>query len=132
MAALNGHGKVAAAGFTLVETLIAFAILAVSLVAVYQALSGGMISSRRAPGVALLALEAQSLSERLGTDIPLNASENPLHIELDGKWTVYVEVVDGDGPARSDLDEWSLYRLRLIGRAKDGARIEFKTLRLSR
>ncbi|MCI0430487.1 MAG: prepilin-type N-terminal cleavage/methylation domain-containing protein [Rhodospirillales bacterium] len=62
-------------GFTLIEIVVALAILAVALGALFQAFSGGLrataVADRRAAAVML----AQSLLDRIGQDIPLAAGE---------------------------------------------------------
>lgn len=61
----------AEAGFTLLEVLVAFAILAVALTAVLQAFGGGLESVRRADAAALSLAKARSLLERVGAELAI-------------------------------------------------------------
>ena len=61
----------AQAGFTLLEVLVAFAILAVAMTAVLQAFGGGLDAARRTDAAALSLAQARSLLERIGTELPV-------------------------------------------------------------
>jgi type II secretion system protein I len=58
-------------GFTLLEVLVALAILGFAMVATLQALSGGLEGTRRAKATAQALLLARSLLDRVGTELPL-------------------------------------------------------------
>ena len=62
-------------GFTLVEVLVAFAIVAVSLGALLQIFSGGLRSSRTAEAYATAALLAESKLARIGIEEPLEEGD---------------------------------------------------------
>jgi general secretion pathway protein I len=64
-----------ARGFTLIEILVAFAILAVVLVALYRVFGGGLATTVRLERSTAALLFARSTLERVGTDIPLVAGE---------------------------------------------------------
>ena len=58
-------------GFTLIEVLVAFAILAVTLTSVSGALSSGMMQERAADRATARVLEARSILDRIGADLSL-------------------------------------------------------------
>jgi len=64
-----------ARGFTLIEILVAFAILAVVLVALYRVFGGGLATTARLEQRTAALLMARSMLERVGTDVPLVAGE---------------------------------------------------------
>jgi len=64
-----------AGGFTLLEVLIAFAILALALAALMQTFGSGMRGVAASERHLMAALVARSLLERVGHDIPLEPGE---------------------------------------------------------
>lgn len=93
-------------GFTLIEVLIAFAILAMLLGAIYQTFSSGLDASVRAERRAAAALHAQSVLAALGSDGPLE--EGASTGELDGgyRWQTSVRLLESAGEtARLDAFE---------------------------
>jgi len=58
-------------GFTLIEVLVAFAILLMVLGASYRSLSDSMSGARTARAVSARVLEVRSIFDRVGADIPL-------------------------------------------------------------
>src|SRR5215510_2075177 len=64
-----------ARGFTLIEILVAFSILAFTLVALYRVFGGGLATTARLEQSTAALLLARSTLERVGTDIPLVAGE---------------------------------------------------------
>jgi general secretion pathway protein I len=64
-----------ARGFTLIEILVAFAILAFALVALYRIFGGGLATTARLEQRTAALLLARSMLERVGTDVPLVAGE---------------------------------------------------------
>lgn len=56
-------------GFTLLEVLVAFAIMSVAMVAVMQAFSGGLDATRRTAAANDALASAQSLLDRVGTEL---------------------------------------------------------------
>ncbi len=63
-------------GFTLIEILIAFAILAVSLAVLFQSFSSGLDAVSRTERATSAVLLARSTLDRVGTDIPLAPGEH--------------------------------------------------------
>jgi len=62
-------------GFTLLEVMLAFVIFALSFATVLEVMAGSMRSVRRAGEDTEVALLAQSVMDRVGTEIPLEAGE---------------------------------------------------------
>ena len=61
----------AESGFTLLEVLVAVAILAVALTALFQAFAGGLGGVQQAEAATRAGLIARSLLDRVGADLPL-------------------------------------------------------------
>jgi general secretion pathway protein I len=59
------------AGFTLLEVLVAFAILAVAMAAVLQAFGGGLDGARRSEELSQSLAVARSTLDRVGTELPI-------------------------------------------------------------
>ncbi|MFO1071223.1 MAG: type II secretion system protein [Geminicoccaceae bacterium] len=66
---MSGHPRVAAAGFTLLETLVALAILGIVLTAVYGVFGSGLRTAQRDEDRLLLALVARNLLARSALDL---------------------------------------------------------------
>jgi prepilin-type N-terminal cleavage/methylation domain-containing protein len=77
-------------GFTLIEIIVALAILVVALTALFKAFSGGLrateVTERRASAVML----ARSLLDRVGVDIPLAPGTEKGVTEDGQSWTITV------------------------------------------
>lgn len=90
-----------------------------------------MIASGRAPTAVEMALEARSLSERLGAELSIQV-EGSLHFRSDNEWTVHRVTPVQTGLAETLDEDWVLYRLNLQGRASDGTIVQFSTMRIGR
>lgn len=66
---MSGHPRAAAAGFTLLETLVALAILGIVLTAVYGVFGSGLRTAQRDEDRLLLALVARNLLARSALDL---------------------------------------------------------------
>lgn len=58
-------------GFTLLEVLVAFAIMSVAMVAIMQAFSGGLDATRRTAAASEALATARSLLDRVGAELPV-------------------------------------------------------------
>jgi general secretion pathway protein I len=125
-------------GFTLIEIVVAFAILALGLAVAMQIATGAMRNSRRAAERTEAALYAQSLLDSAGVGERLEEGETTGDFGDTYRWTLDVapfEVeVESENAAPLDpaLSPIHLYRLELLvtwgeGRAQQEAR--FVTLR---
>src|SRR5258708_22282417 len=91
----------AAPGFTLIEILVAVAILAVILAVFAQVLSGSVLSSRRIDAETQALLVARSTMERIGRDLPLQPGASSGKLAGGGGWSLRISpaTVAGRPPA---------------------------------
>ena len=93
-----------ASGFTLLEVLVAFTILAVLLTALIQAFSQGLRASTVAEERATAVLVARSIMAEVGSSIPLEESEQSGDLEDGLGWRLIIDSPQGD---EFDLGEGS-------------------------
>lgn len=125
------------AGFTLIEIVVAFSVLAVGLGVAMQIATGAMRQSRNAADYTEAALYAQSLLDNVGVGERLEEGENSGEFDERFSWSLRVdpyEIVSEDAAAPLDtaIAPVELYRLELLvswqrGRGHQEAR--FVTLR---
>lgn len=77
-------------GFTLLETLVAFVILALSLGTIVQAFGGSTRGARLAAAYALATQLAESKLAAIGVEAPLSAGEQSGAMEGGFAWTITV------------------------------------------
>lgn len=77
-------------GFTLIEVLVSFTILALSLGAVSASLSSSLTQARAADDSTALVLEARSLLAGLGADIPLVPGQTEGRLSDGGTWVMTI------------------------------------------
>jgi len=77
-------------GFTLIEIIVALAILAVALTALFQAFSGGLRVTTATERQAAAVMLARSLLDRVGEDIPLAAGEQAGVSEDGQRWSIAI------------------------------------------
>ena len=75
-------------GFTLIETVIAFAIVAISLAALYQAFGLSMRREQRASDETLALLHLASLRDRLGFDVPIRPGATSGRFDERFRWQI--------------------------------------------
>jgi type II secretion system protein I len=122
------------AGFTLLEVLIALAILGVALVASMQALSGALASTRRAEAAGQALLTARSLLERVGTELPI-ASGSRSGSEAGLAWTL--AIARHPEPAKKDKQgaadhPFAAFEIVVTVAAQGAAPVSLSTVRLAR
>ncbi len=91
-------------GFTLIEVLVAFAVLAVSLGVVFQIFSTGTRASRAAEAYTHATLLAESKLAAVGVEEPLEEGERTGEFDNGFRWRLAVRPYrldgqEGDGPA---------------------------------
>ena len=92
-------------GFTLLEVLIAFTILAIAMGALLQSFSAGVQASRLSEPYVTAMLQARSKLDEIGVERPLTTGERTGRFENGFVWTVRVRSVmpdrqeDASGPA---------------------------------
>ncbi len=117
-------------GFTLIEVLIAFAILALVLGVVFRTLSSGLSHERIAGLVTARVLEARSILDRLGADVALEEGTIEGRLATGEPWTLTVSLLE---PAASDdvqAGSLNAYLAELSVDGDDGRMLRLKTLRL--
>ena len=77
-------------GFTLIEIIIALAILAVALGTLFQTFSTGLRATTATDRQAAAVMLAQSLLDRIGQDIPLTAGEQAGMSEDGLRWSIVI------------------------------------------
>jgi general secretion pathway protein I len=79
-----------AGGFTLIEVLVAFAILALTLAALFQVFSGGLRNVAAADRHLMATMLARSVLDDVGSEIPIVSGERSGEIEQGYRWTVRI------------------------------------------
>lgn len=121
-------------GFTLIEIVVAFSILAVGLGIAMQIATGAMRQARSASDYTEAALYAQSLLDNVGVGERLEEGESSGEFDERFQWSLRVEPyeIETDAPVDEAMAPVELYRLELLvtwrrGRNEQEAR--FVTLR---
>jgi general secretion pathway protein I len=120
------------AGFAILETLVALAILAIALGVLLAVLTDGIGRQGRAEKLAEATLHAQSLLARVGADVPLKAGMSTGTLPSGMHWQVLVEPY-GDA---ADRKAWpaAAYRVAVEVMPEDsepsGPLVRLSTLRL--
>ncbi|MHA1528077.1 MAG: PulJ/GspJ family protein [Alphaproteobacteria bacterium] len=117
-------------GFTLIEVLIAFAILALVLGVVFRTLSTGLSHERTAGLVTARVLEARSILDRLGAEMALEEGTIEGRLATGDRWTLTVSLID---PAASDAlnpGPLNAYLAELSVDGDDGRILRLQTLKL--
>jgi len=98
----SGKQRASGRGFTLVEILIAFAILAVALTGLLRAFSGGLQATTKAERYSAAVLSARSVLERVGSEIPMQDGERSGRTEDGTEWSIRMRQLGGAIDATSD------------------------------
>jgi general secretion pathway protein I len=126
-----------AGGFTLLEVLIAFVILSLTLATVFSAFSTGLRSLGSAEEAELAVLRAQSKLETVGQLEPLAASLSNGEFEDGATWEVVIEPfflempTQGQDAAPEDTSSAQLFDVGVTVTAASGRRVELRSLRWS-
>jgi general secretion pathway protein I len=122
----------AEAGFTLLEVLVAFAILAVAMAAVLQAFGGGLDAVRRTEAASQSWSAARSLLDRVGPELPIVPGMRSGTDEAGSAWTVLI------GRRKSALDQmkgaerpYALFDVLVTVEAAGTAPATLQTVRLA-
>jgi prepilin-type N-terminal cleavage/methylation domain-containing protein len=100
-------------GFTLIEILVALAILGLILASFAGVVSGRSLAAGRMDGETQALLYARSMMERLGRDLPLSPGEAGGPIAGGGQWRLRVRPTDGLGPAPAPAAGFATYVVAL-------------------
>jgi general secretion pathway protein I len=117
-------------GFTLIEVLVAFAIMALTLAALLQVFTTGLRSVDLADRHLMATMLARSVLDDVGSEIPLVAGEQSAEIEQGYRWTVRIQPASAIAPV-TDI-EWTamLYEVQVEVAWNDRPVTTLKTLRL--
>ncbi len=117
-------------GFTLIEVLIAFAILALVLGVVFRTLATGLSHERTAGLVTARVLEARSILERLGADVALEEGTIEGRLATGETWTLTVSLLDPDAGGDGRTGALNAYLAELSVAGDDGRMLRLQTLKL--
>ena len=117
-------------GFTLLELLIAFAILAMGLAALIQAFSHGIHASRAAEDRAIAMMLARSKLAEVGKSIPLEEGELADEFSDGFEWRLVIGAMDNSEVAFQGGGAVQLYDVRLSIARNDKELLELHSLRL--
>lgn len=131
MNAEPGAPQSSESGFTLVETLVAFAILAVSLAALSQSLSGGLRSVAKAERVIIATSLARSILNRVGTDLPLAPGRRNGQADGGLAWSAEISPANELIAGGSSGANFTPYRVVIEVKDGGGILIDLETLKLA-
>ena len=97
---MRSKARRAGRGFTLVEVLVAFTILGLTLAALFQAFGGGLRGVAIARDYLAASAEARSIVQRVGVDIPVRPGALSGDLSDGNRWEVSIEP---DGAVRLGL-----------------------------
>jgi general secretion pathway protein I len=117
-------------GFTLIEVLIAFAILAMVLGVVFRTLSTGLSHERAAGLVTARVLEARSILDRLGADIALEEGMVEGRLATGEPWSLTLSMLDPAANDEANEAPLNAYLAELSIRGDDGRMLRLQTLKL--
>jgi general secretion pathway protein I len=117
-------------GFTLIEVLIAFTILALVLGVVFPTLSSGLSHERTARLATARVLEARSILDRLGIEDPLAEGTIDGQLATGEAWTLTVSRIEPDSSDENQTDQINAYLAELRIDSEDGRMLRLKTLKL--
>jgi general secretion pathway protein I len=132
----SGKQRVSSRGFTLVEILIAFAILAVALTGLLRAFSGSLHATAKAEHYAAAVLSARSILERVGSEIPMQDGMQSGRTEDGTEWSIRMRRLGGVFDATSDAtsgqdDPFLLYEIVVTVAVSHQQPITLTTLRVA-
>ena len=120
-------------GMTLIEVLVAFVVLSVTMAVILQIFSGGMRNARLADSYSRAVFLAESRLAAAGVERPLVPGEDGGRVGQDLMWRVSVIPSESSGATDLPLLPVRLYEVRvLVGWVEDGRdrQIALSTLKL--
>ena len=117
-------------GFTLLEVLIAFAILAIALPALIQAFSQGLHGIRVAEERAIAIMLARSKLAEVGKSIPLEESELADKFKNGFGWRLIITAMDGSDAGLGDSTAVQIFNVGVSIERDDAEVVELRSLRL--
>ena len=118
-------------GFTLLEVLVAFTIMAVMLATLMQAFGGGLRNLDRAQDYAVATMQARSVLEQVGSLIPLEPGEYDGELDNGSRWRVVVEERASDRSGLGEAVDLIDYLVDVSVTWQDERAVTLRTLRLA-
>ena len=117
-------------GFTLIEALVAFAILGLVLAVLFRSMSSGLSQEQVASAATERLLAGRSLLERVGVEIPLEQGTIEGDLANGDIWVLTLTQVAGDPPDPEGPVTAMLFRADLELTGPDGRSLHLRTLKL--
>ncbi len=118
-------------GFTLLEVLVAFTIMAVMLAILLQAFGGGLRNLDRAQDYAVATMQARSVLEQVGSVIPLQPGEYDGELDNGSRWHVAVAERSDDRSGLGEAADLIDYVVDVAVTWRDERTVTLRTLRLA-
>ncbi len=118
-------------GFTLLEVLVAFTIMAVMLASLLQAFGGGLRNLDRAQDYAVATMQARSVLTQVGSVIPLQPGTYDGELDNGSRWQVVVEERAADAPRLGEAVELVDYVVDVAVTWQEERSVTLRTLRLA-
>lgn len=118
---------------TLIEVLVAFVILSLTMAVLMQIFSGGIRNAHIASGYSRAVFLAESRLAAAGVEQPLAAGETAGQVGPNLNWRMSVAAVENEGGSDRPLMPARMYQVRvLVGWDEDGRQrqVELSSLRL--
>jgi general secretion pathway protein I len=118
---------------TLIEVLVAFVVLSMTLAVIMQIFSGGMRNARLAGAYSYALILAESQLAAAGVEQPLSVGQSSGQTGPDLTWRTTVELFDDGGAAERLLLPTRLYQVRAQVSWNEGGRerqVQLTSLRL--
>ncbi len=119
-------------GFTVLEVVIAFTILAMGLAALLQAFGAGMAGVSRAEAEAMTVLAVRSLLDQVGTAIPLEPGVTQAAGDGAAAWQVTIDAYEPEQVGNLALLPVEAMRVTATVEAPSGVRAALTIVRLRR
>ena len=120
-------------GMTLIEVLVAFIVLSVTMAVIMQIFSGGRRNARLAESYSRAVFLAESKMAAVGLERPLALGEESGQVGSDMQWRVSVSPAEDDATTNAQLMPVRLYQVRVAAAwGEDGRQrqVELVTFRL--
>lgn len=120
-------------GMTLIEVLVAFIVLSVTMAVIMQIFSGGMRNARLAESYSRAVFLAESKMAAVGLERPLMSGEDSGQVGGEMQWRVSITPAEDDASTNAQLMSIRLYQVRVRASWGDDGRerqVELTSLRL--
>ncbi len=119
-------------GFTLIEVMVAFTIMALGLAALLQAFSSGLRNIGVAESYAVAAMEARSKLAEIGQVIDLEAGQSGGDLDSGGTWRAVVEPYETGTPGVEEVGvQLKAFSVAVTVTWDEGRELTLRSLRLA-